>query len=106
MPRTSGKSIPTYRKHRPTGQAVVTITGRDHYLGPHGTKASKLEYDRLIGEWIAAGRPTSTATATDITIAELVKRYKLHAEAYYAKGGTLHNIATGNSGGEFRGHHT
>jgi len=94
MPRTSGKSIPAYRKHRPTGQAVVTITGRDHYLGPHGTKTSKIEYDRLIGEWIAAGRPTSTATATDITIAELLKRYKLHAEAYYAKGGTLSNIAT------------
>ena len=34
MPRTSGRSIPAYRKHRPTGQAVVSISGRDHYLGP------------------------------------------------------------------------
>ena len=32
--------VPTYRKHR-SGQARVTINGRDYYLGPHGTKASK-----------------------------------------------------------------
>ena len=50
-------SVPKYRKHKATGQAIVTIQGRDFYLGPHGTKASKLEYDRLIGEWLAA-RPT------------------------------------------------
>ena len=48
MPRLAGTSIPKYRKHRPSAQAVVTIGGVDHYLGPHGTKASKLEYDRLI----------------------------------------------------------
>ena len=24
---------PTYRRHKPTGKAVVTIDGRDHYLG-------------------------------------------------------------------------
>ena len=46
------KSIPTYRKHRASGQAVVSLNGRDFYLGPHGTRASKLEYDRLIGEWL------------------------------------------------------
>jgi hypothetical protein len=34
-----------YRKHRASGQAVVTLNGRDFYLGPHNTKASKLEYD-------------------------------------------------------------
>ena len=54
MPRTAGLSTPKYRKHRPTGQAVVTIAGKDHYLGPHGTKASIAEYDRLVGEWMAA----------------------------------------------------
>ncbi len=54
--------FPTYRKHRATGQAVVTIASRDHYLGPHGAKASKAEYDRLISEWMVAGRPTSIST--------------------------------------------
>ncbi len=54
MPRSAGQSIPKYRKHRATGQAVCS--GRDHYLGPHGTKASRLEYDRLIGNgWLMVG---------------------------------------------------
>ncbi len=33
MPALS-KSLPKYRKHRASGQAVVTIAGVDHYLGP------------------------------------------------------------------------
>ena len=41
---------------------VTTIAGRDDYLGPYGTKASHLEHDRLIAEWLASGRPTSLAT--------------------------------------------
>ena len=57
MPRSTGNSIPKYRKHKGSGQAVVCIAGKAHYLGPHGTKGSQLEYDRLVGEWIAAGRP-------------------------------------------------
>jgi hypothetical protein len=53
MPRLSGKN-PAYRKHKATGQAVVTLSDRDVYLGPHGTKASKDEYDRRMREWNAA----------------------------------------------------
>ena len=45
MPKLTN-SVPKYRKHRASGQAVVTLNGRDHYLGPHGTKASRIEYDR------------------------------------------------------------
>jgi hypothetical protein len=48
--RGNGASLPKYRKHRASGQAVVTLCGVDHYLGPHGTRASKSEYDRLIAE--------------------------------------------------------
>jgi hypothetical protein len=54
---TLSKAVPSYRKHRATGQAsfpsMAVIT---YYLGPHLTKASKLEYDRLIGVWLASGR--------------------------------------------------
>jgi hypothetical protein len=42
--------IPTYRLHKPSGQAVVTISGRDHYLGNYGAVTSRAEYDRLIAE--------------------------------------------------------
>ena len=47
------RRVPSYRKHKPSGQAVVTLSGRDHYLGPHGSKTSIAEYDRLIAEWLA-----------------------------------------------------
>lgn len=56
MPKLSN-SVPTCRRHKRSGQAVVTLAGRDDDLGRYGTKASRTEYDRLVGEWIAAGRP-------------------------------------------------
>ena len=55
MPRLA-TAFPKYRKHKASGQAVVTLNGRDHYLGPHGTAASKAFYDRLIAEWLVQGR--------------------------------------------------
>jgi hypothetical protein len=57
MPRLVA-ATPKYRHHKASGQAIVTIAGKDHYLGPWKSKASKIEDDRLIGEWLAAGRPT------------------------------------------------
>jgi integrase len=96
MPRTAGAAIPAYRKHRASGQGIVTIAGRTLYLGPHGTKTSRLEYDRLVGEWITAGRPTTKlGGGNDLTIAELIRRYKRYAESYYANGGILYNIGSG-----------
>jgi hypothetical protein len=41
---------PSYRLHRASGQAVVTLNGRDVYLGLHGTQASRDAYDRAIAE--------------------------------------------------------
>ncbi len=86
MPRLSN-SVPKYRKHRASGQAVVTLNGRDIYLGPHGTKASKLEYDRLIGEWLANDRNQPPGQIQDLTVAELLLRYWQHAQTHYRKNG-------------------
>ena len=55
MPRLTN-STPKYRHHRGTGQAVVTVDGKDFYLGKHGTAASKSKYARLINERVATGR--------------------------------------------------
>jgi hypothetical protein len=86
---------PKYRCHRASGQAVVTLHGVDHYLGPWQSKVSKSEYDRLIGEWLANGRRPPT-TQTDLTILELVNRYRKFAESYYVKNGkqtgTMHGV--------------
>ena len=81
MPRLTHAN-PSYRRHRVSGQAVVTINGRDHYLGPYGTKTSKAEYDRLISEWLANGRRSPEAVP-DLTIVELVASYLQHAQTYY-----------------------
>lgn len=68
MPRTKS-GVPSYRLHKLTGQAVVTISGCDHYLGLHDTPESKQKYARLVQEWLVVGRapladgspPTSTS---------------------------------------------
>jgi integrase len=87
MPRLTD-CLPKYRKHK-CGQAVVTLSGVDLYLGPHGTKASRIEYDRVIGEWLAAGRqlPVKPNDAAELTIVELLARYWKFAEQHYRKNG-------------------
>ena len=51
---SKNRRVPKYRRHKPTGQAVVTLSGKDHYLGKWNTAASKAEYDRLTGEWVTS----------------------------------------------------
>jgi hypothetical protein len=48
MLSASPTRTPSYRKHKGSGQAVVTLNGKDHYLGRYGTRHSKDAYDRLI----------------------------------------------------------
>jgi integrase len=79
--------VPSYRRHRRSGQAVVTLDGHDFYLGPHGTKTSRGEYDRLVGEWQANGRRLPTNGPADVTVNELFDRYLTHAEGHYVKNG-------------------
>ncbi len=50
MPKL-GNRPPSYRFHMASGQAVVTIDGRDHYLGRHGSAPSHERYSQLIAEW-------------------------------------------------------
>ncbi len=83
----SNNHLPKYRKHRASGQAVVTLSGQDFYLGPHGTKASKLEYDRVIGEWLQNGRSPLLGSADELTVVELCARYWKYAKNYYRKDG-------------------
>lgn len=86
MPRLS--SVPKYRKHRASGQAVVTLNGKDFYLGPHGSKISKMEYDRLVAEWLQRGR-TVVTDADGLTVVELIAAYRKYAKDYYRKDGKL-----------------
>ena len=87
MPRKkSAPKVPSYRRHKPSGQAVVTLNGRDLYLGKWNTKTSKAEYDRLIGEWLACGRCLPKADR-GVSVTELALAYWQFAKAYYRKDG-------------------
>ena len=79
--------VPSYRLHKPSGQAVVTIRGRDIYLGKHDTPASRSRYDQHIGEWLAAGRTSAPDPETPLSVAELVLQYLNFAKSYYQKNG-------------------
>jgi integrase len=71
--------------HKPSGRAVVTLNGKDCYLGVYGSTASKREYDRLIAEFLSNGRQLNPGT--DYTIAELARDFLRHAQDYYVKDG-------------------
>jgi integrase len=82
--------VPSYRRHKQSGQAIVTLTDgqggrRDVLLGKHGTKASRLEYARVIAEWEAGGRGLVLARAAgpDLAVNELAAAFLQHAEAHY-----------------------
>lgn len=85
---------PSYRRHKPSGQAVVTLDGRDWYLGRYGTKASHAEYDRLVAEWLVGGRrlPVAARAPSDLTVSELAAAYWRYCTAYYGQSGELNNI--------------
>lgn len=93
MPRRSGK-VPSYTKHKASGQAVVRINGKDHYLGVYGTSESHDAYQRIVAEWrvtqIEASHATG-ATAKDnssaLTVNAVILAYMKFAEQYYSKDG-------------------
>lgn len=65
--------VPSYRHHRPTGQAVVTLGGKDYYLGKHGSDASHQLYRRQLSNYLA-GRPLQTDQGDGATVAERQSR--------------------------------
>ncbi len=82
MPKLAN-SLPKYRRHKASGQAIVTLDGKDFYLGTYGTKSSKVEYDRLIAEWLANGRRLPQVDQVSTSMEELLAAYWKHAERYY-----------------------
>src|SRR5579871_1654881 len=83
------RGVPSYRKHRKSGQAIVTLTDpsgtrRDVYLGTYNTAASREEYRRVVLDWEVRGRRLPDAVKhSELTIAELIARYWQHVEEYY-----------------------
>ena len=89
MPKLTHR-LPKYRLHKASGQAVVTLNGSDHYLGNHGSEASKNAYHRKVSEWLSSQKLGAIQPArgqTDFTIDEIFVRYWAHVKAYYVKDG-------------------
>lgn len=94
MPKTAKTkpkvSIPSFRLHKPSGRAVVTLNGRDHYLGDYSAPESQKQYGKLIDEWLAHGRrlpPEEPPAETPVifTVNEMVLGYYRHCEQKYAR---------------------
>ncbi len=85
---TKSARVPSYRLHKASQQAVVTIDGKDHYLGPWMTPESRLKYERLITALMTGETaPASKESPADVTIAELGTMYLRWAEHHYQKDG-------------------
>jgi hypothetical protein len=85
------EGVPSYRLHKPSGQAVVTLSGRDHYLGRFGTPESRRGYERLVATWFGNGRRLpETKPARAITVGEVCDAFLTWCEREYRAGdGTL-----------------
>ena len=89
MTRKHLTRVPTYRLHKPSGQAVVTLCGRDFYLGEFGTDESCAEYERVTAEWLLNGRrlPRAPGDIETISVAEVMVAFLEFAISYYRKHG-------------------
>jgi len=82
MPKLANRT-PKYRRHKVTGRAVVTLDGRDYYLGKWNTAASRRAYDRLTSQWLSAGRVLVSMPSDILTVTEMLAAFWRHAKTYY-----------------------
>ncbi len=79
--------VPKYRRHKAKGLAMVTIAGRDFYLGKYNSAASREEYRRLIAEYLQTGMAPCEDTQGTIAVVEVLAVYQRFASEYYRKAG-------------------
>ena len=95
MPKLKNR-LPAYRRHKGSGQAIVTLGGRDFYLGPYGSAGSRAEYARLTNEWLASGGLRVADPSEALTVMQLLVAFGKHAQTYYvdADGKPTSELAT------------
>ncbi len=94
MPKLKNK-VPSYRLHKATGQAVVTLNGRDFYLETHNSAESREAYQAALNEWLASHRqrpPTKsrkrdTTSPDALTNNEIFLAYWEFVQEHYRKYG-------------------
>jgi len=100
MARLPKNALPSLRHHKASGQGVVTLNGRDFYLGDRTAPGCEERYNAIIARWISNGRRLidgprdKAADEGGITIVELIARYVEFAEARYdGRRGTVLNVS-------------
>lgn len=89
MSRSKTGSPPSYRLHKPRNCAVVTIDGRDYYLGPYGSPSSKQKYAGLIRAWEQRKEQLGVPVEAPLdpsdrpTVDEVILVYLKHVAIYY-----------------------
>jgi integrase len=87
----SSRTVPSYRRHKQSGQAIVTIRlpngkRKDMLLGPWKSPESRREYARIIAE-LQAGQVTTSFTdsklPSELTIDEALVPFLKHCDQYY-----------------------
>ncbi len=81
MPRLVQK-LPAYRRHA-SGQAIVVINYKTHYLGSHGSKSSRMLYDRLIAERLVSDRRTPTESTESVNLSQIISAYWKYCKRHY-----------------------
>lgn len=84
------KSVPTHRKHKQSGQAIVTLIdscGRriDVLLGKYGTGESRVAYSQAIAEWEGNGRQLPASAVGDLTVVELIEWFWPWVQMHYRR---------------------
>ncbi len=76
---------PTYRLHKPSGKAVCTLGGRDHYLGVYGSPESKKIYRRLLSEYLAVDGDIKKTGNQSYSISQLIAAFLRFAKKTMAR---------------------
>jgi len=89
--------LPSYRLHKASGQGIVTLNGKDHYLGLYDTPESHSKYHQVIADWLNNGTAAPVVTAMAVveprttqhalTVNEIILRFLEYGAAYYSKEG-------------------
>ena len=81
------KSVPSYRLHKPSGQARTIIDGRHVYLGKYNSPESHQRYARLLAELAQPGRDAEPVTndipKSLLLLSQVLVKYLEYAEVYY-----------------------
>lgn len=88
MARTKRGSLPAYRLHKQSGQAIVTLSDgnggrKDYTLGRYGSEESHTEYTRLVRQWQETGQLPDQSRRPNWTVNEVAIRFLNHVDDYY-----------------------